>query len=73
MTNTDMLRELIKKKGLKYIFIAKRLGITPYCLQQKINNKREFKTSEVQEMCNILGISDNLDLKDKIFFALGVD
>ena len=69
MTNTNMLRELIQKKGLKYMYIATSLGISTYCLQQKIDNKTEFKASEVQELCNILGITDNLELKEEIFFC----
>jgi len=73
MTNSDGLRALIKLKGLKLGFIANKLGISTVCLQQKINNITEFKSSEVQEMCNILGISNNLELKDNLFFALVVD
>lgn len=73
MTNTDKLRKLIKKKGLKYGYIAEKLGISAYALQKKIDNITEFKTSEVQTMCEILGISDDLGLKEELFFVIQVD
>lgn len=72
MTDTKQLREIIKEKGIKLKYIADKLGITPYCLQQKLNNVSEFKSSEIQELCTILNI-DDLKLKDSIFFAAKVD
>ena len=38
MTDTKALRERIEAKGLKLKAVAEKLGITPYCLQRKINN-----------------------------------
>lgn len=72
MTNTEMLRDVIKKSGLKLEFIAKKLGITRFSLSKKIENVTEFKTSEVQKMCDVLRITDPQD-KEAIFFAQKVD
>lgn len=66
MTDTNALRSKIETKGLKYKAIAENLGITPYCLQRKINNENEFKVSEVDKLSNMLGLT--LQEKEAIFF-----
>lgn len=68
MTNKELLEDKIEKSGLKKNFIAKAIGLSPYGLAKKINNETEFKTSEVNELCKILNITD-LAEKDRIFFA----
>ena len=68
MTNTKLLEKIIEQSGLKKNFIAKAIGLSPYGLAKKINNETEFKTSEVDKLCEILNISDLAD-KDRIFFA----
>jgi len=73
MTNSSKLREFVKKSGLKYTYIATKLNISSYCLKQKIDNITEFKSSEIAEFCRILGIEDNLQLKEQLFFANNVD
>ena len=67
MTNTKVLRERIAAKGLKYKTIAENLGITPYCLQRKINNENEFKVSEVDKLSSMLGLT--LEETRAIFFC----
>lgn len=67
MTDTKELRQRIEAAGLKYKFIAQKLGITAYTLQLKINNNNEFKVSEVDALSALLGLS--LREKDAIFFA----
>ena len=67
MTNTKDLRERIKAKGLKYKAIAEILGITPYCLQRKIENENEFKVSEVDKLSSMLGLT--LQETQNIFFS----
>jgi len=67
MTDTKALRDKIKAAGLKYKYVAERLGITPYSLKLKIENDNEFKVSEVDALSEILGLS--LREKDAIFFA----
>ena len=67
MTNTELLNEYIDKSGYKRAFIAKALGITAYGLALKINNKSEFKASEMTILCELLNIST--EDKEAIFFA----
>lgn len=67
MTNTSLLEQYIEKSGYKKSYIAAQLGITAYGLALKINNKSEFKASEMTILCKLLKIS----ARDKaaIFFA----
>ena len=68
MTNTALLEEKIRKSGLKKSYIAKAIGLSPYGLTLKIQNSNEFKASEIEKMCLLLGI-DNLEERSAIFFA----
>ena len=68
MTNSKLLREIIDEKGYKLKYIAEKLGLSPYGLQLKIDNKQEFKTSEVLALCELLQI-ESLKEKEEIFFA----
>lgn len=71
MTDSIALNNLIEESGMKRNAIAKKLGISETALRQKIKSSREFKPSEIKEMCKILSISGN-DLMS-IFFAEIVD
>lgn len=68
MTNTEMLRRIIKESGLKLEYIAAQLEISRFSLSKKIENETEFKASEIQKLCDVLKISSNED-KEAIFFA----
>ena len=69
MTNTELLIELIDKSGYKRSYIANALGLkSTYGLANKINNVTEFKSSEINALCELLGI-DDLEEKERIFFA----
>jgi hypothetical protein len=59
--------QYIEKSGYKISFIAKQLGLTAYGFMLKVNNKSEFKASEITILCKLLKIS----AKDReaIFFA----
>ena len=72
MTNTALLEDKITKSGLKKSYIAKAIGLTPYGLTLKIRNINEFKASEIEKMCILLGI-DDLEERCAIFFASKVD
>lgn len=65
MTATNELRALIAKNGYTQGYIARKLGISPQSFSYKVNNKVEFKASEIEALCDLLYISD----KDSIFFA----
>lgn len=72
MTNTVLLRKWIEESGYKLSFIAKTIGLSTYGLQLKIENRNEFKSSEIDGLCRLLGIK-NLRDKDRIFFAANSD
>ena len=69
MTNTELLNQRIDESGLKKSYIAKALGIRTDTLSRKINNEREFKASEINTLCDVLGI-ESLEEKEHIFFCL---
>ena len=72
MTNTELLKEKIAQSGLKKSYIAKSIGLSPYGLTLKIQNTNEFKASEIEKLCSLLGI-DVLEERNAIFFASKVD
>lgn len=72
MTNTELLKAVIKESGKTYKHLAKCIGISAYSLSMKVNNVREFKMREVSILCKELGIT-SLRKKEDIFFAESVD
>ena len=72
MTNTALLEAKITESGLKKSYIAKSIGLTPYGLTLKIRNINEFKASEIDKICILLGI-DSPEERCDIFFASKVD
>lgn len=66
MTATKLLKARIIEMGYTYVTLARMLGISYQTLCYKINNKLEFKASEIEKLCDILSISD----KDKYFFCI---
>ena len=68
LTDSDALKKLIKSRGLKLKYVADYLGLTSYGFALKLNNKQEFKTSEVAALCELLEIKS---LKEKeVLFLL---
>ena len=67
MTDTKLLRDQVDKSGLKYQFIAENLDLSRFGLSMKVDDKTEFKASEIIKLCDLLNI-DN-DLRDRIFFT----
>lgn len=68
MTNTDKLNDLIRQKGIKKGYLAKRLGVSNTTFYALLRNKTEFKASHIRILCEELGIEDNETMK-AIFFA----
>ena len=66
MTDTNALRSSIVNSGLKYKALAEIMGLSPYALQMKIDNKSEFKASEIDTLANTLGM--DMQQRDAIFF-----
>lgn len=67
MTDTKLLRDKIKDSGLKYSFIAAKMGLSKQGFSKKIENDSEFKASEIQRLYEILNLS--VEERDEIFFA----
>ena len=67
MTDTKALKEIISNNGLKLKYVAEQLGLSRYGFSLKVENKKEFKTSEVTALCELLNIN-SLEDKEKIFF-----
>ena len=66
MVNEKLLRKTIKEKGIKYKYIAMKLGITYPGLINKVSNKSEFTVSEAYRIADILGIK-GYPLESEIF------
>lgn len=62
--NNDLLKEVIKDRGIKITSLADKIGITRQSLSQKLNGEREFTQGE------ILAIKNNLRLSDEEFMLI---
>ena len=67
MTNTELLSKLIKDSGLKLQFIAEKMGISRSSLNNKIQNRTEFRAGEIESLCSILGIN-TIEERHRVFF-----
>lgn len=72
MTNSKALRDLVRSRGLKFKYIASQMGITPYCLANKIDNKSDFKAGEIIAFCSAVG-GISAEQQMRIFFSDVVD
>ncbi len=66
MTNTKLLKAKIVENGYTQTQLAQQMGISYQTLNSKINNKIEFKASEIDTICKLLKIVD----MDEIFFCI---
>lgn len=69
MTNTELFLQKLKISGINQKELASAIGLSRQSLSYKVNNKREFVPSEINKICDILGISD-LEERQAIFFAV---
>ena len=65
MTNTLKLKAAIMESGMNQEQIAEMLGMTNATFNYKVNNKSEFKASEIKKLCEVLNITE----VNVIFFA----
>lgn len=72
MTNTTLLQQLIRDSGLKKVFIAERLGMSPANFHNYLIGRYAFKESHMNVLCELLRI-ENPDLKEALFYADEVD
>ena len=68
MTNTELLERYIRESGYKKGKLAESLGISLNSFGLKVQGAREFKASEIQTLCSMLGIVEVAE-KDRVFFA----
>lgn len=66
MTNTILLKDAMERNGLELKDIADQLEISTDSLHRKIQNKKEFKGSEIGALVDILHLSSK-EIKE-IFF-----
>lgn len=66
MTDTMLLLSCMKCKRITLGYAAEVLGISSSTLRYKINNDRDFKVSDVDKLCHLLGL--NRDQRDLYFF-----
>ena len=71
MTNAIELEYILNKMKITKKEFASLLGISLQALYNKLNNKVEFKASEIIKACKVLQLADTD--RDKIFFATNVD
>lgn len=67
VTNSKMLYEKIEASGYKLRFIAEKIGVTYQCFLNKINNRSEFRASEIQTLYDLLNMTEAERIA--IFFA----
>lgn len=68
MTNKELLEKAIKAKGVKKAFLAEKIGLSPAGFCNCLNNRAEFKASQINALCELLDIK-SLAEKEAIFFA----
>lgn len=67
MTHSAKLKGKIVESGLNQTWIAEQLGMTLATFNYKVNNKTEFKASEIKKLAEILHLTANE--VNEIFFA----
>ncbi len=69
--NLEYLNDRIKLSRIPISAIAEGIGLSRQSLYQKMNGKREFKSSEVNKICEMLRLTN--EEKMLVFFADMVD
>ena len=57
--NSSKLLGRMREKNITQDVLAKRIGLQPPTLSQKLNNKAKFKQSEISKICEALTIEAN--------------
>lgn len=65
MTATNLIKAKMQEHKLTNAQVADMLGISSQSFSYKLNNRVEFKASEIIKLCDILKIED----KESYFFA----
>lgn len=72
MIDTHYLEEKIAASGKTKTHLASKMGISIQSFRLKATNKYDFTTTQVDILCEELGIT-KLTEKERIFFAKKVD
>lgn len=56
MTNTNKLKGRIAEKGFNLSTLSEAVHLSRPCLRRKINGEVDFKVSEIERICETLGI-----------------
>lgn len=67
MVNLSILNEIVAEKKVSKSFLARSLDITVQGLNNKLNGRCEFKSSEISKISKVLLLTDEQKLS--IFFA----
>lgn len=60
------LKAALAERGKKQKYIAELLGLSPVTVNQKINGTLEFTFSEVETICNALGVNTDIFLNQRV-------
>ena len=58
MTNTYKLKGRITEKGYSLKSFAEALHMSRPCLRSRLNGTTDFRVSEIERICDILGIAN---------------
>lgn len=72
MVNTALLEEAIRASGKRKSYLAEKIGCTLQSFRMRCVNKYDFKSTDIEILCQELGIT-KLTEKERIFFAKNVD
>lgn len=72
MINTAALEAAIRASGKKKSYLAEKLGCSPQSFRMRCVGQYDFKSSDIDILCQELGITRLTD-KERIFFARNVD
>lgn len=72
MVDVMRLDSAIAESGLKYCYIAEKMGISRQSLRHKVNGDSDFSCAEATKLCEIIGL-DDVETRHRIFFAHEVE
>ena len=72
MTDRTEFKVALIRANMTMEDLANAIGMSAASLSYKVNNHREFTSSEIKAICEVLAI-DDLKEREKIFFANEVD
>ena len=71
MVNVNLLKNTIKEQGIRNLFIADKMGLSPEGFYKKLRGESEFKVSEVSCLTEVLRLTE--EQRNAIFFAEEVE